>query len=300
MSAQHAAIKGMTGFGAGAAERGGVRFEVEIKGVNNRFLDQRVKLPAEHAGLEGEIKQRVQGRVARGRVDTVVVMTTEREESVRLEVSQALVEGYLAAARELRRRHKLRGALGIERLLGLPGVVQLVPESGVDPDAVGPTLLEAFGRALDAFDAMRCAEGRRLAEDLSRRLGEIHSETARIAAEAARQPELRAAGLRERVAALLGDARLDAARVAQEVAILADRADISEEIVRLTGYVEEARGLLEAPQGPAGKTLDFVMQEMNREANTIASKSESLAICQAALRVRSLVEAIREQAQNIE
>ena len=300
MSARRAAIKGMTGFGAGSAERDGVRFEVEIKGVNNRFLDQRVKLPADFAGFESDIKRRVQGRIARGRVDTFVVMKSDREEGVRLEVRQALVDGYLAAARDLRRRHRLRGALGVERILALPGVVQVATESGVDPANAGETLLEAFEMALDAFDAMRGAEGTRLAEDLTRRLGEVRAETSRIADEAARQPALRAEALRGRLAALLGDARLDPGRLAQEVALLADRVDITEEVVRLTGYLDQARGLLEEPSGPAGKTLDFVMQEMNREANTIASKSESLAICQAALRIRSIVESIREQAQNLE
>ena len=300
MSARRAAIKGMTGFGAGSAERDGVRFEVEIKGVNNRFLDQRVKLPADFAGLESDIKRRVQGRIARGRVDTFVVMRSDREEGVRLEVRQALVDGYLAAARDLRRRHRLRGSLGLERILTLPGVVQVATESGVDPANAGETLLEAFEMALEAFDAMRSAEGSRLVEDLTRRLGEVRAETSRIADEAARQPALRAAALGERLAALLGDARLDPGRLAQEVALLADRVDITEEVVRLTGYLDQAKGLLEEPSGPAGKTLDFVMQEMNREANTIASKSESLAICQAALRIRSIVESIREQAQNLE
>jgi uncharacterized protein (TIGR00255 family) len=300
MSARRVVIKGMTGFGAGSAERDGLRFEVEIKGVNNRFLDQRVKLPSEFAGLESDIKRRVQGRIARGRVDTFVVMTSDREEGVRLEVRQALVDGYLAAARDLRRRHRLRGALGVERILALPGVVQVVTESGVDPANAGETLLVAFEMALDAFDAMRAEEGRRLVEDLTRRLDEARAEMSRIGEEASRQPALRAAGLRERLAALMGDARLEPGRLAQEVAILADRVDITEELVRLSGYLDQAKGLLESPAAPAGKTLDFVMQEMNREANTIASKSESLAICQAALRIRSIVEAIREQAQNLE
>jgi uncharacterized protein (TIGR00255 family) len=300
VTAKRAAIKGMTGFGAGAAERDGVRFEVEIKGVNNRFLDHRVKLPAEFAGLENEMKRRVQARVARGRVDVVVAMTAGRPEGVRLEVRQALVDGYLAAARDLKRRHKLRGALGVDLILGLPGVVQVMPESVIDVDAAGVVVLEAFDAALEAFDAMRSGEGKRLVEDLAVRLTGIETETATIAAEAARQPAHRAAAITERVAALLGEARLDPGRLAQEVALLADRVDITEELVRLRGYLDQARALLLRPDGPAGKTLDFVMQEMNREANTISSKSESLAICQAALRVRSAVEAIREQVQNLE
>jgi uncharacterized protein (TIGR00255 family) len=294
-------IRGMTGFGAGTAEEDGVRFEVEIKGVNNRFLDSRVKLPGEFAGLESELKQKIQTRVARGRVDAVVGITAGRAEGVRLEVRRALVEAYLDAARELKRTHRLKGALGVDQVLGFPGVVQVVPEAGPDPESAGGTLRRAFDAALVAFDDMRAAEGGRLAADLLARLAEIDAETRRIGEEAARQPALQGERLRERLAVILGgDQRIDPARLAQEVALLADRVDITEELVRLGGYLEQARALLEDPPGPVGKTLDFVMQEMNREANTISSKSEALPICQAALRVRSIVEAIREQVQNLE
>ena len=294
-------IKGMTGFGGGAAERDGVRFEVEIKGVNNRFLDSRVKLPGEFAGLEAELKQKIQARVARGRVDAVVGITAGRPDGVRLEVRRALVEAYLDAARQLKRKHRLGGAIGVDQVLGFPGVVQVVPEAGLDPATAGATLRHAFDAALDAFDGMRAAEGDRLAADLLARLGEINEETRLMSEEAARQPALQGERLRARLAVILdGDRRIDPARLAQEVALLADRVDITEELVRLRGYLEQARGLLENPPGPVGKTLDFVMQEMNREANTISSKSEALPICQAALRVRSIVEAIREQVQNLE
>jgi uncharacterized protein (TIGR00255 family) len=294
-------IRGMTGFGGGAAEEDGVRFEVEIKGVNNRFLDSRVKLPGEFAALEAELKQKIQARVARGRVDAVVGITAGRAEGVRLEVRRALVEAYLDAARDLKRAHRLKGALGVDQVLGFPGVVQVVPEAGPDPESAGATLRRAFDAALDAFDDMRAAEGGRLVTDLLGRLAEVDAETRLMNEEAARQPALQGERLRGRLAAILGgDQRLDAARLAQEVALLADRVDITEELVRLAGYLEQARGLLETPPGPVGKTLDFVMQEMNREANTISSKSEALPICQAALRVRSIVEAIREQVQNLE
>jgi len=294
-------IKGMTGFGGGAAEHDGVRFEVEIKGVNNRFLDSRVKLPGEFAGFEAELKQKIQGRVARGRVDAVVGITAGRPEGVRLEVRRPLVVAYLDAARDLKREHRLRGALGVDQVLGFPGVVQVVPEAGLDPEKAGATLRQAFAAALDAFEVMRAAEGDRLAADLLTRLGEIDAETRLIGEAAARQPALQGERLRERLAAILGgDQRIDPGRLAQEVALLADRVDITEEVVRLRGYIEQVRGLLQAPPGPVGKTLDFVMQEMNREANTISSKSEALPICQAALRVRSIVEAIREQVQNLE
>lgn len=294
-------IRGMTGYGSGSAESGGVRVDVEIRGGNNRFLDARVKLPAEIAGLEAELRQGLVARAARGRVDATVSLVAGRAEKVRLEVRRGVVEAYLEAARDLRRRHRLKGTLAVDQVLALPGVVQVLPDAGTGSDAAIEAARAAFAAALEEFDAMRAGEGRRLRTDLLDRVGAIAADTATIAEAAAREPALAAGRLRARVAALLdGENRLDAARLAQEVALLADRVDISEEVVRLNGYVDQARALLAEPPGPIGKMLDFVMQEMNRESNTIASKSEGLPICQAALRIRSAVEAIREQVQNLE
>jgi uncharacterized protein (TIGR00255 family) len=214
---------------------------------------------------------------------------------VRLEVRRPLVQAYLDAARDLRRRHRLKGGLEVDQVLALPGVVQVLSEEGPDSEAAVAATHVAFAQALDAFDAMRSAEGTRLLADLTARVESIEAETA------GREPALAAERLRTRLVALLeGESRLDPSRLAQEVAHLADRVDITEEVVRLRGYVAQAHELLTTPPGPVGKMLDFVMQEMNRESNTIASKSESLPICQAALRVRSTVEAIREQVQNLE
>jgi uncharacterized protein (TIGR00255 family) len=170
----------------------------------------------------------------------------------------------------------------------------------VDSALAADLLKSAFGQALQAFEAGRRAEGTRLAADLRSRLDAIERDVAVIGGDAAREPDRLAARLRERLAPLLQDAALDPARLAQEVALLADGIDISEELVRLAGYLDQARGLLDGSESPAGKMLDFVMQEMNRESNTIASKAEALPICQAALRVRSAVETIREQVQNLE
>jgi uncharacterized protein (TIGR00255 family) len=294
-------IRGMTGYGTGSAEAAGVRVDVEIRGGNNRFLDARVKLPAEVAALEAELRQGLVARVARGRVDATVTLAAGRAERVRLEVRRGLVQAYLDVARDLRRRHRLKGTLAVDQVLALPGVVQVLPESGAAVEAAAEATRAAFTAAVEAFDAMRADEGRRIRIDLLERVGAIAADTAAIAEAAAREPALAAGRLRARVESLLeGEQRIDAGRLAQEVALLADRVDISEEVVRLNGYVEQARGLLASPPGPLGKLLDFVMQEMNRESNTIASKSEALPICQAALRIRSAVEAIREQVQNLE
>jgi len=298
--AANCVVRSMTGYGGGAAERGGLRAEVEIRGVNNRYLDVRLKLPQDVAGLEADLRRRVQGRMARGRVDAVVQIVPETPEAPRLEVRSALVEEYLGAARALKRRHRLRGSLGVDQLLALPGVVQVVPPPPMTGEAAAEAVLEAFEKALEAFETMRQAEGGRLLLDLRGRLGEIEAAVARITEEAGRHPGIYADRLRERVEVLTRGQGLDPARLAQEVALLADRVDITEELVRLRGYLEQSRSTLSRPEGPVGKTLDFVMQEMNREANTISSKSEALPVCQEALKIRSLVEAIREQVQNLE
>jgi uncharacterized protein (TIGR00255 family) len=290
----------MTAFGGALAERDGLRLAVEIKGFNNRVLDVRLRLPPEVAACETELRRRIQERLARGRVEATATLLTGGSGEGRLEIREAIVAQYVEAARRLARRHRVGATLHAAALLALPGVVHLAGEEGVDRPLAEELLLRAFAEALQAFDAGRRAEGTRLAADLRGRLDAIERDVAAISADAAQEPDRLAARLRERLAPLLQEAALDPARLAQEVALLADRIDISEELVRLRGYLEQARGLLDGRETPAGKMLDFVMQEMNREANTIASKAEALPICQAALRVRSAVETIREQAQNLE
>ena len=293
-------VRSMTGFGAGSAQREGIRADVEIRGVNNRYLDVRLKLPQDVAGMDQDLRRRVQARMARGRVDAVIQIDSDTAGTPRLEVRTALVDEYVAAARALKRRHRLRGSLDVDRLLALPGVVQVVPPVPLATEPAADAVLEAFDKALDAFEAMRLAEGARLLLDLSSRIAEIESSVVRITQESDRAPAAYAERLQERVAGLSQGQRLDPQRLAQEVALLADRLDLTEEVVRLRGYLEQVRSTVATAQGPVGKSLDFVMQEMNREANTISSKSESLVVCQEALKIRSLVEAIREQVQNIE
>jgi len=292
-------IKSMTGFGRGAAEGGEVRCEVEIKGVNHRFLDMKARLPAELLHLEPDLRVRLKQRVARGRVDVVANLRNSRKPALRVEIQTDLAGAYVAAARALKRRFRLAGSIGLDRLVALPGVVQMVNETEPLDGRAGALLIQAFDEALSGFDATRSAEGLRLEEEMRGRLAEIETETERIERQGETLPEARAARLRERVAALQAP-DLDPVRFAQEVALLADRVDITEEIVRLKGYLTQANEALDRSAVPIGKTLDFVMQEMNREATTIASKAESLAICQAALAIRAAVEKIREQAQNVE
>jgi uncharacterized protein (TIGR00255 family) len=291
----------MTGFGQGSAEANGLRVEVELRGVNHRYFDLKLKLPAALAPHEAETRARVQRVVRRGRIDIAVTQSSKRMPAYRVEVNQPLVSEYLAAAESLKKTFRLRGSIQLQEVVALPGALSIQERSETSEGDRAALLEQAIGRALEAYDGMRTEEGRRLADDIRGRLAAIEEDTRAIEEGLRGLPEEYSAKLRERVERLLqGQPGLDPVRIAQEIAIMAARVDITEELVRLRGFVEQAGATLGRGDGPLGKELDFVMQEMNREANTIASKSEALSICQAALRIRSGVEKIREQVQNLE
>jgi len=294
------AIRGMTGFGQGAAEAADLRAEVEVKGVNHRFLDVKMRLPAEAAGLESALRARIQDRVQRGRLDITIVLRRPRPAPPRVEINRELMAAYLEAINTVRRDLRLKDTPGIDFLAGLPGVITLQGEEAPPEGAVAELIGQALDRALLAYEAMRADEGRRLAADLGARIATVASQVTIVETETRGAPQQYADRLRARLQALVGEHGLDAARLAQEAAILADRVDITEEIVRLRGYVEQTGNLLASPGGPVGKSLDFILQEMNREANTVSSKTESLTACQAALRIKAEVEKMREQVQNLE
>jgi uncharacterized protein (TIGR00255 family) len=301
MSGTGYAIRSMTGFGRETAEADGWRMEMELKGVNHRFLDIKMKIPSEIGFLEPELRRRIREVIARGRIDVVVTLAATRAPSYQVELNRALVKEYLRAAETLKEEFRLRGSIPLEAALALPGAVSMRAAADPGGESLARRTLAARAGALRAYDAMRKEEGARLAADLRGHLEAIAAEAEEIEGEARGLPEIYAARLRERVETLLrGQRGLDEVRLAQEVALLAGRVDLTEEIVRLKAYVAQARSTLDRPEGPAGKTLDFVMQEMNREANTLSSKAESMPICQAALRIKSAVEKIREQVQNLE
>lgn len=215
-----------------------------------------------------------------------------------IEVDTALVDSYIQAARRIQKRHRLAGELSLDTIMRLPEVVRPRDEEGpgAGRDAV---VMKAFGRALAAHDAMRVREGKILERDILGRMktiGRLRESMAK------RAPEVVPAH-RKRLIERLNEAaglRVDEGRLAQEVALLAEKADITEELVRLAGYVEQTGEILGRAKEPVGKKLDFIMQEMNREANTINSKSVDLDLCRDALEVKAEVEKIREQVQNIE
>jgi len=290
-------LKSMTGFGrAAGALPDGTEATVTVRGVNHRFLDVGVKLRDEYAFLEIPVRNLVARTVTRGHVD--VSIRTVRPAGRTGSFDEAAAGRYLALWREAAGNIGLPEQLSARDLLGLPGVVRV--EENADPDeAAGVALLGIVQQALADFDAARRREGLALAAILHATVGKLEDAVARLDAERSGLAERTLQLLKERLAKLLADVPVDPARLAQEAAILADKADITEEIDRLKAHLVELKRLLDGG-GSTGKRLDFLAQELHREANTSGSKARELGATRAVLDLKSLVEAFKEQIQNLE
>jgi uncharacterized protein (TIGR00255 family) len=292
-------MKSMTGFGRGQAAGPNYAVFVELKTVNNRFLDIHLRLGAEQAALETAIKKLISSRLSRGRVD--VALTIERTDEVAYELNRPLLSGYLRAMRLMQQEFGLVGDPDLNAIARLPGVMQPVREEN-NAELLG--LLEAaLTMALDGLETMRAAEGMQLAAEMESRLQDIETHLPVIEEFSATMPETYRAKLNKRISELLArDAQgveLDQARLAQEVAYQADRSDISEELARLRSHLSQFRQIM-ADGKEAGKKLDFLLQEINREANTALSKATDLNIKEAGLAIKGAAEKLREQVQNVE
>jgi uncharacterized protein (TIGR00255 family) len=292
----------MTGYGQAAFEVEGAAFEVELRSVNHRHLDVKARLPRGLAAFEGELRAQVAERIARGKVDLSVRATAGAMLADTVELDLTVAERYLASARVLRERHGVAGELDVPALLALPGVARVV-ERELGEEAARGALRAALGRALDSLAAMRENEGAALDRELRGRLDrlealvrEIEGRTDQVQRAVRDRLRRRAEQLREETGLL------DEARLHQEVVWAADRLDVTEECVRLHSHVAQFRALLDAaaPQQPAGRRLDFLLQEMGREANTIGSKSADAPIAHQVVDLKTELERIREQVQNVE
>jgi len=290
-------ILSMTGYGIGSAQKDDASVTVEIKTVNHRFLDLHVRLAREFQFLEGEIQQMIRGMLDRGRVD--VNTSIQSAGQSRFLVDDSLVRSYLEAANRLREELKLTDSLDLKTLLALPGVLQngeiTQVDSGVLPDLIRSSMREA----LDCVLRMRRQEGEALRADMLRNVSGIE-ESARSIRELSRNASAEyLQKLRDRLAQLLPQGGIDPQRLAQEAALIADKCDISEEVARLESHIDQYKTLMDAKE-KAGKKLDFLLQEMQREANTILSKSGNLEISRHAIAIKTDIEKLREQVQNVE
>lgn len=293
-------IRSMTGYGQGSAEIPGFRARVEIRTVNNRFADLKLRLPAELMRREAEIRSRVLSRVRRGRIDVDLRFEGTRVAPA-LTLNRRLAESVVAAARQLGVEYGAEGVLDLRTMLQVPGMLEPSACAGEVGDEEFAAACRALDSALDNLDAERIREGEDLCGDLRprvARMAELADEIERLCAGV---PETLRKKLLERLKSLAEGVDLDPARVAQEAVFLADRADVTEEIVRLKGHVARVAALLSAPDGePLGKRLDFLLQEVSRETNTVNSKSADLEVSRAVLALKSEAEKVREQIQNLE
>ncbi|MBR0135756.1 MAG: YicC family protein [Clostridia bacterium] len=288
----------MTGFGRAGALIDGREITVELKSVNHRYLDLSFRMPRHISFLEDDIRRILTERLTRGHVDIFVSYRNTREDARTAVFDSALLEAYLAAANECSAKYGLRNDLSVSNALRLPDVIDVV-EAEEDREAVASLLSEALNKACDELIGMRRLEGERLCADLLKRLDTVLEIRAGIAERAPRVVEDYRIKLNERIAAILESAEIDTARLATEVALFADKANVDEELVRLMSHVEAARELL--TKGAAvGRKMDFIVQEMNREFNTIGSKANDKEITALVIEGKAEIEKIREQVQNLE
>jgi uncharacterized protein (TIGR00255 family) len=291
----------MTGYGQGAAEAPGLKVTVALRSVNNRFADLKLRLPDELVPFEAELRRKVLATVKRGRVDVDLLLERTGESGVGLALNRPVVEAALSAWKTLRDEYGIHGAFDLQSLMRVPGVFTTDAPAAPLDEAGRSAVDAALDRALAALDVERRREGGLLKDDLVARVSHMTETVAEIRELAAAVPHALQQKIAERVQQLVTQVTLDPGRIAQEAAFLADRSDITEEIVRLEGHLVHARALLaEADGEPVGKRLEFLFQEIHRETNTIASKSAELDISRHTLELKSESEKIREQIQNLE
>lgn len=291
-------IRSMTGFGQGEAGSENYSVRVELKSVNHRYLDLFLRLPKQYTQLEEALRRAISERIARGRIEAVVSVEEFGEKERTVQINMPLLQGYLRALSQVKAELGSGEQVTISHVLDLPGLLE-VEEPALDWEELQQVLLEAAGQALDELEEMRAAEGRRLYTDLQDKIAFVEELRAQVAKIAPQVVEEYRTKLRERLGELLDGTTLTEERFLGEVALFADRCSIDEELVRLASHLEQFKEALTSNQ-VVGRKLDFLIQEMNREVNTIGSKGNHVQISALVVELKSELEKIREQVQNIE
>ena len=291
-------IRSMTGYGRAVSTIQDREITVEIRSVNNRYLDCNVKLPRIYNYLEDRVKQSVKEHVSRGKVDVYITVINTVGEEVKISLNKPVLEGYLAAMQQVAAEYPVRDDISVNSLTRLPDVF-VTEKPDVDEEARAAEILSVVSDALDQYDAMRTTEGAALEQDLLNRRGTILSLVEKVEA---RSP-ITVTEYRNRLFAkmqeVLENTTIDEGRILTEAAVFADKVAVDEETVRLRSHLDQLQQML-ADGGAIGRKLDFLLQEMNREANTIGSKGNDLEQARTVVDIKAELEKIREQVQNIE
>lgn len=292
-------IKSMTAFGRAEKTVEGRTFTVEIRSVNSRYGEVIVRMPPQFLALEDQIKKLVATKISRGRVEVMIKVRNGSEAVPDIDVNLPLAKEYHRALCELNKTLQIEEKVELQTLLGMQGIIT-VTEPEEDLDKTWSFLSSCIGEALDGIDAMRVSEGMAIYQDFQKRLQSVQEGFSRMKGLATSILSHYHNRLKERIVALTqGVVEIDPNRLAQEAAFLADKSDITEEIVRAESHLKQFQSMIES-EGPAGRSLDFLLQELNREVNTIGSKGGDAQLSQIVVGVKSELEKLREQVQNIE
>ncbi len=291
-------MQSMTGYGKAEYSEGGITLAVELKTVNNRFLDIIPKYPRAFISLDDTIRKTVQSKIKRGRVELFVTYQNTNESGKTLVVDKSLAEQYVRLAKEFSDEYSLQNDFCVMSLMKSPDVVsEQMGEDG--SEELAEILKQTLIKALDNLIAMRKVEGEKLKNDILERAETVEKLVSEVAERAPMIKVEYETKLRNRIAEILGDVKYDETRLLQEVTIFADKSNIDEELTRLTSHISQLREIC-SNEVDAGKKLDFLMQEFNRETNTVCSKSNDLEITRRGLALKNEIEKMREQVQNIE
>lgn len=291
-------IKSMTGYGRACRGFEGREVTVEVRSVNNRYLDCNVKLPRVYSYAEDRIKQYVKEHVTRGKVDVYITVSNTSGEDVQITLNQPVLEGYLNAMRRIASEYQIRDDISVHTLSGLPDIF-LVEKPQIDEEARAAEILEVLEAALEQYDAMREKEGTAMKRDLLNRRQVILQFVEQVEQRSPITLAEYQARLSAKMQEVLSATTIDESRILTEAAIFADKIAVDEETVRLRSHLDQLSDMMSAG-GPIGRKLDFLLQEMNREANTIGSKGTDLQQARTVVDIKAELEKIREQVQNIE
>ena len=293
-----ATVYSMTGYGKSSKSLDGIEVTVEIKSVNHRYFEYTSRLPRAYQFLDEKIKQICKSKVVRGKIEVNLFVADSSENSVILELNQAYASAYVSALRELGKKYKIKDDLKLSSLAGNSELFS-VKKTDIDEKFITELVSDVTNEALDSFVSMRKAEGKKLATDILSRANEILKRVALIEERSPETVKEYRERLESKVKELLGDNTVDEQRLLTETAIFADKIAVDEETVRLRSHISALSALLESG-ADIGKKLDFIVQEMNRETNTIGSKAQDIEIGKIVVDIKSQIEKIREQIQNIE
>ena len=292
-------VRSMTSFGrAQSDEKSSLYFSIEMKSVNNRYLDVNIRMPKSIISIEEKIRNLISKRINRGKVDVFINYKNYSETKEKIELNLELAKEYYNAVCTIEKELGVENNITAEKILRFPDIIT-VAEKEENLDEILNTIVPLINRALDCMEDMRCREGQKLKEDIVIKINHINDTILKIQEISESVPENYKKRLEERLNELLNDIEIDESRIALEVAILSDKAAVDEEITRLKSHLTQFRDTLKLNE-PIGRKLDFIIQEMNREANTIASKSVDIIMTNYVIDIKNTIEKIREQVQNIE